>query len=176
MESFLGFHDLALWWIDIPCDDLQQKVILMAEGAEISFIYNSEARKRHAFGSLTQPFSTSAALSVRRFHQSFPQYAPTPLVTLTNLAHLLQVSNIWIKDESYRFGLNAFKALGATYALACVIGEKLGINVEDLSFDLLKASNAKKRLGDITLILLISTEGNTDPEMYQKIVSVWGTG
>ena len=43
------------------------------------------------------------------FHKSFPQYTVTPLQKLSSLASYLGVKNIFCKDESYRFGLNAFK-------------------------------------------------------------------
>lgn len=46
------------------------------------------------------------------FHKSFPQYTVTPLQKLSSLASYLGVKNIFCKDESYRFGLNAFKVFG----------------------------------------------------------------
>ena len=51
------------------------------------------------------------------YHQSLPAYEPTPLVSLPDLAGKYRVGSIYIKDESYRFGLNAFKGLGASYAI-----------------------------------------------------------
>lgn len=54
---------------------------------------------------------------VRTFHKSLSEYAPTPLVCLENLAKAIGVKGIFVKDESKRFGLNAFKALGASYAV-----------------------------------------------------------
>ena len=45
----------------------------------------------------------------RTFHESFPQYSETPLCKLPNMAKYLGLGNIYVKDESYRFGLNAFK-------------------------------------------------------------------
>ena len=53
----------------------------------------------------------------RRFHQSLPGYRPTPLVALPELASRLGLGRIWIKDESQRFDLMAFKVLGASYAI-----------------------------------------------------------
>ncbi len=50
-------------------------------------------------------------------HRSLPEYAPTPIVLLPNLASRLGVGKISVKDESHRFGLKAFKALGASYAI-----------------------------------------------------------
>lgn len=51
------------------------------------------------------------------FHKSLDGYSPTPCVPLDNLAKKLNVAKIYVKDESKRFGLNAFKALGASYAI-----------------------------------------------------------
>lgn len=52
---------------------------------------------------------------------SWPGYAPTPLVSLTNLARELGVAQILYKDERGRFGLGSFKALGGAYAVANVL-------------------------------------------------------
>lgn len=54
---------------------------------------------------------------VRELHRSLPGYAPTPLVALPGLAAELGLAELWVKDESKRFGLGAFKALGAAYAI-----------------------------------------------------------
>ena len=51
------------------------------------------------------------------FHKSLKDYQPTPLYDLPNMARQYGVANIYIKDESIRFGLNAFKGLGASYAI-----------------------------------------------------------
>ncbi len=51
------------------------------------------------------------------FHTSLPIYKPTPLIQLSNLSKKYNVGNIYMKDESHRFGLNAFKVLGASYAI-----------------------------------------------------------
>ena len=45
----------------------------------------------------------------RTFHESFPQYSETPLTKLPHMASYLGVKEVYVKDESYRFGLNAFK-------------------------------------------------------------------
>lgn len=125
---------------------------------ELSFIVNSESRKRHTNTDITEPFSHTVALTVRKFHQSFPQYQPTPLVRLTNLARTLHVSDIMVKDESYRFGLNAFKVLGASFAVAHVLAERLDIDKNNLSFDLFKSTQNRDELKSITLVT--ATDGN----------------
>ena len=49
----------------------------------------------------------------RSFHGSFPQYSITPLAQLDGMAKYLGLAGVYVKDESYRFGLNAFKVLAA---------------------------------------------------------------
>ena len=49
---------------------------------------------------------------------SWPDYAPTPLHSLTPVANLCGVGAVYYKDESHRFGLKSFKALGGAYAVA----------------------------------------------------------
>lgn len=51
------------------------------------------------------------------FHRSLPGYFHTPLESLPGLAGRLGVGQVWVKDEAHRFGLKAFKALGASYAI-----------------------------------------------------------
>ncbi len=51
------------------------------------------------------------------FHRSLPGYAPTPLLELPALAAKLGLGEIFVKDEARRFGIKAFKALGASYAM-----------------------------------------------------------
>jgi len=93
---------------------------------------------------------------IRKFHTSFPQYAVTPLVPLDYLAKGLGVGGIYIKDESFRFGLNSFKALGCTYALAGYIAQRLGIPVTKLDYHSLPEAAAK--LGEFTFFA--ATDGN----------------
>lgn len=59
----------------------------------------------------------------REFHASLPGYEPTPLVELKDLAAKLGIGKLWLKDESARFGLNAFKGLGASYAIYKLLEE-----------------------------------------------------
>lgn len=94
----------------------------------------------------------------RKFHKSFPQYKETPLVNLNKLSHYLGVSNIYIKDESYRFGLNAFKVLGGSFAIVNYIASKIGCDVSELSYELLISDKLKNDLGKITFFT--ATDGN----------------
>ncbi|MEM9329671.1 MAG: pyridoxal-phosphate dependent enzyme [Bacteroidota bacterium] len=62
-----------------------------------------------------------------KFHQSLPGYRPTPVVSLPQLAQHLHVGSIYVKDESARLGLNAFKVLGASYAIHRTLEKNPGI-------------------------------------------------
>jgi diaminopropionate ammonia-lyase len=50
-------------------------------------------------------------------HSSLPGYHPTPTLRLPALARRMGVKEIYVKDESYRFDLSAFKIMGASYAV-----------------------------------------------------------
>jgi diaminopropionate ammonia-lyase len=130
----------------------------MPEIEKITYISNPLSRKRDAVKASTDFFSPSAAHSVRKFHQTFPDYTPTPLARLAHLADMLQIANIWVKDESYRFGLNAFKVLGAIHGLAYLVAHRLKVNAQELCFDLLNARSTKERLADTTFVT--ATDGN----------------
>ena len=51
------------------------------------------------------------------FHRSLPGYEATPLHELPDLAFRLGLGSVLVKDESRRFNIKAFKALGASYAV-----------------------------------------------------------
>ena len=62
-------------------------------------------------------FTVSLAEQAAAFHRTLSGYAPTPLVPLDSLAGQLGVAGLYVKDESFRFGLNAFKVLGGSYCI-----------------------------------------------------------
>ena len=113
--------------------------------------YQSPASDVRAFG---QDIISRA----RRFHRTIPGYAPTPLLRLSNLAKFLGVKDIFLKDESFRFGLNAFKVLGGSYAIANFLSGKLGMELSDLPFGALTSDRIKSKLGDVTFAT--TTDGN----------------
>ena len=51
---------------------------------------------------------------MRDLHRALPGYAPTPLTKVPSLAEELGIGALSVKDESFRFGVKAFKTLGAT--------------------------------------------------------------
>lgn len=103
-------------------------------------------------------FSYDNAKKVNAFHKSFPEYSVTPLAELSELAKFLGVEALFVKDESYRFGLNAFKVLGGSYAIGSYIAKNLGMDISELSYELLTGAKIKEKLGDITFVT--ATDGN----------------
>lgn len=107
---------------------------------------------------LVKRFGLKQAKKVNAFHRSFPEYSVTPLANLENLAQELGVSSIHVKDESYRFGLNAFKVLGGSYCIGNYIADKLGMDISELPFKRITSSEIKKQIGDLTFVT--ATDGN----------------
>lgn len=92
------------------------------------------------------------------FHQSFPQYKLTPLAQLKNMSEMLGLSRIYIKDESYRFNLNAFKVLGGSYAIGRYIAERVGKSIEEADYNYLTSKQLIEDFGVTTFFS--ATDGN----------------
>jgi len=110
-----------------------------------------------------------------KFHSSFDQYSETPLVELKELAKYLGVKDLFVKDESYRFGLNAFKVLGGSFAIGQYIANKLGEDLDELPYKTLISQKIKNQLGELTFVT--ATDGNhgrgvawTAQQLKQKAV------
>ena len=95
----------------------------------------------------------------RAFHKSFPQYSKTPLRKLENMAGYLGVKEIYVKDESYRFGLNAFKVLGGSFAMARYIAKQTGKDVSDLPYQVLTSEKLREEFGQATFFT--ATDGTS---------------
>lgn len=103
-------------------------------------------------------FGAAQADRARRFHEGMPGYAPTPLVSLPGLAGELGIGGLLVKDESGRFGLRAFKALGGSYAIFRVLCERLGLDPEASSFaDVASPEHARRRS---QVEFVTATDGN----------------
>lgn len=102
--------------------------------------------------------SLENAKKVQRFHASFPVYQETPLTEMKATAEALGLGNIYVKDESYRFGLNAFKVLGGSYAIGNYMAKRLEKNIEEMPYEELVSEQVRKELGDITFVT--ATDGN----------------
>lgn len=95
----------------------------------------------------------------RVFHKSFPQYSETPLANLKEMAKFLGLEKVCIKDESYRFGLNAFKVLGGSYAIARHLADELGRDITTVDYKYLTSDDLKKDLGNV-VTFFSATDGN----------------
>lgn len=94
----------------------------------------------------------------KAFHESFPEYSRTPLRDLKQLAKHLGVAGVYVKDESYRFGLNAFKVLGGSFAIANYLAKRLGKDISQLDYKALISDETREKLGEITFAT--TTDGN----------------
>lgn len=121
---------------------------------EIGFLH----RVRAPDGGGPVRFGPETAALARGFHESLPGYGETALVSLPALAAALGVGGIWVKDESSRFGLGAFKALGGSWCLANCLGERLGVAPGELRFARIADEAARSGLGPLTFVT--ATDGN----------------
>lgn len=103
-------------------------------------------------------FGMEHAKKVKAFHESFPEYEMTPLVELKALAAELGVEKIVVKDESYRFGLNAFKVLGGSYSIGSYIADRLQMDISELPCRRMISPEIKEKLGKLTFVT--ATDGN----------------
>ena len=102
--------------------------------------------------------SLDSVAKAQAFHRSFPQYSVTPLAQLDGMAARLGLGSLCVKDESWRFGLNAFKVLGGSFAMARYIAGELGKDVSELSYDYLTSPDLRKDFGQATFFT--ATDGN----------------
>ena len=94
---------------------------------------------------------------VRAYHASLPGYAPTPLAEVPALAAELGAGRVFVKDESARLGLPAFKVLGASWAVRRVLARHgLGGTAPPPGVAGLRALAA----GWPDLVLVTATDGN----------------
>lgn len=96
--------------------------------------------------------------AARSFHESFPQYTKTPLAVLDALAGSYGLKGVYVKDESRRFGLNAFKVLGGSYAMARCLAKLTGRAAESLTYDVLTSPEFRRQTGELTFFS--ATDGN----------------
>jgi diaminopropionate ammonia-lyase len=72
------------------------------------------------------------ASQASQFHAGLPGYKATELVEVPALAGELGVGRVFVKDESGRLGLAAFKILGASWAVARLLASEGTPSVQDL--------------------------------------------
>ena len=102
--------------------------------------------------------STENVAKARAFHRSFPQYSITPLAKLDGMASELGLGGVYVKDESYRFGLNAFKVLGGSFAMGRYIAQQMGRDVGEMTYEYLTSPAFREEFGQATFFT--ATDGN----------------
>ena len=114
----------------------------------------------HTDGELSDvsAFGSGATARAVTFHRSLPVYEPTPLADLKCLAAGLGLGRIAVKDESKRFGLNAFKGLGTSYSVARYLAQYLDLPESEMTYETLQKPEYRERLRGVTLVT--ATDGN----------------
>ncbi|MCI9098871.1 MAG: diaminopropionate ammonia-lyase [Lachnospiraceae bacterium] len=105
-----------------------------------------------------QNMSMEEMAKANNFHKSFPQYEATPLTRLSGLASCLGLKRLYVKDESYRFGLNAFKVLGGSYAIARYIAQQVGKDISEIPYQVLTSDKLREEFGQAAFFT--ATDGN----------------
>jgi diaminopropionate ammonia-lyase len=119
---------------------------------------------------LSKVTETDAAVCVRNLSnwahavneiETWPEYTPQPLHSMGNTAAHLKIANLFVKDESERFGtdLGSFKALGAPYAVFRILADEV------LAKTGVQPTSAKLRAGKYRAItqrvtVCVATDGN----------------
>ncbi|GAA3994621.1 diaminopropionate ammonia-lyase [Deinococcus rubellus] len=119
----------------------------MTQQPDISHLY---------FNPSVETFAPKDKPGLLAFHRALPGYAPTPLVCAPALAAALGVQIAWVKDESSRLGLPAYKILGASWATFRELDACFGPFVPWTTLNELAAQIAGH--GPITLVA--ATDGN----------------
>ncbi|GKT66360.1 diaminopropionate ammonia-lyase [Colletotrichum tofieldiae] len=98
--------------------------------------------------------SVPCASLAQAFHQQLPSFTRTPLISLDEFAQELGVKTVYLKDESNRLGLPAFKILGASWGTYRAITTELSLPA-DTPLDQV-ATAAQQH----SISLYAATEGN----------------
>ena len=124
----------------------------------LQIVRNAAAANRPARPQQTI-LSLEGARAARAEISTWPGYEMTPTRSLAPIARACRVESVFYKDESPRFGLESFKALGGAYAVARLlqrrVGEHLGrpVSTEELT------SGAHRAITG-TLTVVSATDGN----------------
>lgn len=92
---------------------------------------------------------------IQRFHASLEGFHPTPLLSLDDLAAELGVRAVYVKDESSRLSLPAFKILGASWGTFRAVASRLGAEPGDVDL-----AGLAGRAREARIALVTATDGN----------------
>lgn len=92
--------------------------------------------------------------------RSWPGYSVTPLLSLSAIARAVGIESLHYKDESTRFGIGSFKALGGAYAVSQLLIHQIehrlgitGVSTDDLT-------TGRYRVLTSTITVTCATDGN----------------
>ena len=130
----------------------------MAAEKPLEWALNRRAATCDSTASLDRLMPAAAAREARGFHRQIPGFRASPLKGLGELAAMLGLGGIWVKDEAGRLGLGSFKVLGGSFAIYRYLCRRLGVADGELSFAELTSDEVRRRLGPITFAT--ATDGN----------------
>jgi len=75
---------------------------------------------------IKHPLEEYFSNEILEFHRSLPGYSPTPLLEIGSSFASMHSGKIYLKDESRRFSIGAFKSLGASWAIHSFLKQNKG--------------------------------------------------
>ena len=127
----------------------------------VSYTSNSKAIKNQVIGERQlNVLNNQAFQQAKNEITTWPGYQPTPLRDLHLVADAIGVAHVWYKDESERFNLGSFKALGGAYAVLNVIKQQLvkqGVASDVSAADLMSGLYAETTQ---KIVVTCATDGN----------------
>lgn len=104
-------------------------------------------------------YSYGSTTNVRQVHESIRGYNPTQMACLKTFAQEAGLGAMFVKDESTRFGEQAFKPLGSVYAMYRAICEVMQLDYRLTSLEqLLQTPSYREAISKMTFIT--TTDGN----------------
>lgn len=126
-----------------------------------SWLLNPETNHTPNQDIISEHGTTRLGITPLQFHSRvLPDYSPTPLVRLDDtIIQELGVSAIYLKDESSRLGLPAFKILGASWAIFLALCERFDLPPNTTTLQDVRNITAMM-LSDGPMVLYAATDGN----------------
>ncbi|MGR3802853.1 diaminopropionate ammonia-lyase [Marinibacterium profundimaris] len=135
-------------------------VLMQSDASDVPFLRNRQANRSAAWTEAQDAIlNDQGLLAARDTISGWPGYRPTRLHDLTGLADELGISALHYKDESTRFGLGSFKALGGAYAVARLLQAQLAKTLgRRVDMDEVTSGAHPERVAKITVCC--ATDGN----------------
>jgi len=134
---------------------------MLLPSRSLRVFHNPRADQDRAYGPSERAILSRAAFADAYAEISaWPGYAPTPLRSLKGLAQAAGIDRLWYKDESARFALGSFKALGGAYAVLRLLAREVSARAPGVPVSALDL--VVGRYGKITRALTVTTatDGN----------------